>query len=91
MSINSLLLKWSSNYPGRIPEMVRITEFLNFVYHPVGVSTPHLRTETAPVSEACFLEYWMMDKVHKPSNSKCYTPSSEPFIIYSRDGDRWMC
>jgi hypothetical protein len=23
-----------------------------------------------------------MDKVHKPSDSLCYTPSSEPFIFY---------
>jgi hypothetical protein len=29
-----------------------------------------------------FLEYRMMDKVQKPSNSKCYAPISEPFRIY---------
>jgi hypothetical protein len=29
-----------------------------------------------------FLEYRMMDKVQEPSNSVCYTPSSEPFRIY---------
>jgi hypothetical protein len=26
-----------------------------------------------------FLEYQMMDKVQKPSNSEYYTPPSEPF------------
>jgi hypothetical protein len=30
-----------------------------------------------------FLEYWTMDKVQKPSNSECYTPSSEPLKIHS--------
>jgi hypothetical protein len=34
--------------------------------------SPHLRTETDPVSEAlCFVEYRTMDKVQKPSNSEC--------------------
>jgi hypothetical protein len=28
-----------------------------------------------------FLEYLKMDKVQKPSNPKCYNPSSEPFRI----------
>jgi hypothetical protein len=27
----------------------------------------------------CSLEYWAMDKVQKPSNPACYTPSSGPF------------
>jgi hypothetical protein len=27
-------------------------------------------------------EYWTMDKVQKPTNSECYTPSSEPIRIY---------
>jgi hypothetical protein len=47
---------------------------------------PHLRTETDPVSETKCLysrEYRTMGKVLKPSNSVCYTPSSEPFRIYS--------
>jgi hypothetical protein len=35
------------------------------------------RTETS-----CSPEYQMMEKVQKPSNSLCYTPSSEPFRIY---------
>jgi hypothetical protein len=52
----------------------------------VGVSLPHLRMETDPVSEmlysVVFYEYWTMDEVQKPSNSECYTPSSEPFRIY---------
>jgi hypothetical protein len=30
----------------------------------------------------CSLEYQTMDKVRKPSNPECYTPSSEPFRIY---------
>jgi hypothetical protein len=30
-----------------------------------------------------YLEFLTMDKVQKPSDSECYTPSSEPFIIYS--------
>jgi hypothetical protein len=47
---------------------------------------PHLRTETEPVSGMlCSLEYWMVDKVQKPSNQKCYSPSSEPFRIYKWD------
>jgi hypothetical protein len=29
-----------------------------------------------------YLEYRMMDKVHKLSDSECYTPSSEPFRFY---------
>jgi hypothetical protein len=38
--------------------------------------TPHLRTETYPVSETlCSLEYWTIGKVQKPSNTECYTPS----------------
>jgi hypothetical protein len=32
-------------------------------------TSPHLRMETDPVPEtSCSLEYWMMDKVQKPSN-----------------------
>jgi hypothetical protein len=31
------------------------------------------------------LEYRTMEKVQKPSNSECYTPSSEPFRIYWLD------
>jgi hypothetical protein len=30
------------------------------------------------------LEFPAMDKVHKPSDSECYTPSSEPFRFYDR-------
>jgi hypothetical protein len=29
-----------------------------------------------------FLEYQTMDKVQKPFNPECYTPSSETFTIY---------
>jgi hypothetical protein len=42
----------------------------------------YLRAETEPVSEtSCSLEYQTMEKVRKPSNYVCYTPSSEPFRI----------
>jgi hypothetical protein len=50
----------------------------------VGVS-PHLRTETDPVSEtSCFSSNYVfrirtMDKVRKPSNSVCYT--STPILF----------
>jgi hypothetical protein len=56
----------------------------------VGVSL-HLRTERDPVSEtSCFffsffsnyLRIRTMDKVRKPSNSMCYTPSAEPVRIF---------
>jgi hypothetical protein len=47
----------------------------------------HLRIETDPVSEtSCFyfVEHRTMEKVQKPSNSVCYTPSSEPFRITNK-------
>jgi hypothetical protein len=46
---------------------------------------PHLKMETDPVSETLFfsnLQFWTMEKVHKPSNPECYAPSSEPFRFY---------
>jgi hypothetical protein len=54
----------------------------------VGVFSPfHLRTETDPVSEtSCFysLDYRTIEKVQKPSNFVCYTPSPEPLeILYN--------
>jgi hypothetical protein len=45
----------------------------------------HLKTEIDPVSEtlfASYLEFLTMEKVWKPSDSECYTPSSEPFRVY---------
>jgi hypothetical protein len=42
------------------------------------LSSPHLKTETDPLSETLFsrhLEYRTMDEVHKPSYSEYYTPS----------------
>jgi hypothetical protein len=51
--------------------------------------SPHLRTERDPVSEtSCFLVSRIQEdgKVQKPNNSECYTPSSEPFRIYSLTG-----
>jgi hypothetical protein len=49
------------------------------IFNRVGVSTPHLKTETDPVSKMLFsshLKSWMMDKVHKLSN---FEPSG--FVI----------
>jgi hypothetical protein len=47
-----------------------------------GHTKEHNVSETDPVSKMlCSLEYWTMDKVQKPSNPKCYTPSTEPFRI----------
>jgi hypothetical protein len=41
---------------------------------------PHLQTETDTDSKIlCSLEYWTVDKVQKPRNHECYTPSPEPF------------
>jgi hypothetical protein len=43
---------------------------------------PHLKKETDPVYETvCFLviKIRTMDKAQKPSDSECYTSSSEPF------------
>jgi hypothetical protein len=49
----------------------------------VGISPPHLRTETDPVSETlCSLVFRIPDdrqSLKEPSNSECYTLSSEPF------------
>jgi hypothetical protein len=45
--------------------------FGNWIYfHPQGFSS--------------FLEFQMMDKVQKPSNSACYTSLSEPFRLYMK-------
>jgi hypothetical protein len=47
---------------------------------------PHLRTEKGPFSETlCFLVSRILDdgQIRKASNSECYTPSSEPFRMYS--------
>jgi hypothetical protein len=44
--------------------------------------SPHLRTETDPLSEMlCFLKYQTMDKAQEPSNPECYTPPSKPYRI----------
>jgi hypothetical protein len=41
------------------------------------VFSPHMRTVMDPVLETVFkiLEYMMMDKVLKPNDSECYSPS----------------
>jgi hypothetical protein len=55
----------------------------------IDVFPPHLRTETDPVFETlCFLVSRIPDdgQSSKPSNSECYTPSSEPFRICCRGG-----
>jgi hypothetical protein len=55
------------------------------INHRVGVPTPHLRTETDPVSETlCSVECRIMNKVQEPSNHECYTPSSEHFRIANK-------
>jgi hypothetical protein len=62
----------------------RITGFEEFVQKYVSPS-PHLKKETAPVSETLFssyLEFRTMDKLLKPSDSESYTPSSETFKLY---------
>jgi hypothetical protein len=46
--------------------------------------TPETKIE---LGVKAFLEYWTIDKVKKPSNSECYTPSSEPFKIYSAESE----
>jgi hypothetical protein len=44
--------------------------------------------ETDPASETLYsLEYWTLEKVQKPSNPICYTPSSESFTIYLNQED----
>jgi hypothetical protein len=45
--------------------------------------TPHLRTERDPVSKMCSLGYQTSDKVQKPGSPQWFTPSLEPFKIYS--------
>jgi hypothetical protein len=40
------------------------------------------RPETTMETEMEILEYRTMEKFQKPSNSECYTPSSEPYRIY---------
>jgi hypothetical protein len=53
--------------------------------YPAGAITksrPNMRTEKDPFAEKmCSSEYRTVDKVQKPSNSECYTPSSEPSRI----------
>jgi hypothetical protein len=50
----------------------------------VGVSSPHLKTETDPgslnVLLSRYLEFRTVDKFHKPNDSKRYT--QEPFRLY---------
>jgi hypothetical protein len=53
--------------------------------YSVGSHSPHLKTETDPVSETLVFrqsEFRAIDKVQKHSDFKCYTPSSEPFRFY---------
>jgi hypothetical protein len=53
-----------------------------WTFSVVWYSREHDVSETDPVSEtSCSLDY-QMEKVQKPSNSVCYTPSSEPFRIF---------
>jgi hypothetical protein len=54
-----------------------------------------MRTETDLLSQTLcffyFLEYRTMNKVQNPSNSECYTPSSESFRNYSLTSLRPSC
>jgi hypothetical protein len=56
-------------------------EALNFL-GPLQLSASlHLKTETDQVSETLWflvIEFQTKDEVHRPSDSECYTPSSEP-------------
>jgi hypothetical protein len=49
----------------------------------VGVSHPFTWEWKQPVSEMSPLKYRTMDNVQKPSNPECYTPSTEPYRIYT--------
>jgi hypothetical protein len=66
--------------------LLRITEFLDFVHCPVLYKLENTTFKIVDLflslgggSVFCFLEYWTMDKVQKPSNSEYYTPSTEIF------------
>jgi hypothetical protein len=66
--------------------LLRITGFLDFVHCPVFYKLENtafrkvdLFLSSGGGSVFWFLEYWMMDKVQKPSNSEYYTPSTELF------------
>jgi hypothetical protein len=37
--------------------------------------------------EIASLGHWTMDKVQKPSNSECHTPTSEPFSFHRLERD----
>jgi hypothetical protein len=52
-----------------------VTRFMDNVRHP----------EFEISGKLSYLEFRTMDKVHKPSDSECYTPSSEPFRFYFYD------
>jgi hypothetical protein len=52
----------------------------------VGSVGPKWRRKKIQFPKRCVrLEYRTMDKVQKPSNPMCYTPSSEPFKIYLKN------
>jgi hypothetical protein len=63
----------------------------------VGVFSTHLNMETHPVSErgfAGYIEFRMMDKVQKSSDSACYTSSPDAFRICKKMFDyslRFRC
>jgi hypothetical protein len=52
----------------------------------VGVSHPSHeegnRSNFRNVRFSTYLEFWITDKVQKPVDSECYTPTSEPFRLY---------
>jgi hypothetical protein len=50
----------------------------NFLQSPEYGNRPSFRK----IVFSSYLEFWTVDKSHKPSDSECYTPSSEPIRIY---------
>jgi hypothetical protein len=92
------VLSTSASMRGIVRLTFRITEFLDFVHcpelqileyttfrklDPFPSSGEERETHPllGPLGRANFY-HWTMDKVQKPIDSECYTPSSEPFGIY---------
>jgi hypothetical protein len=58
---------------------------LNYLFQLVVCPSSGLRAETDTISQTLYfvlIESRTMDKVEKPSDSECYTPSSESFTFY---------
>jgi hypothetical protein len=89
---STLAFHWFVYVMHRTFAILRIIGFLDFVIevglpkgpNRLGVPLTSPKDGNRPGFRCCvfwFLEYQLMDRVQKPSNSECYTPSSEPFII----------